>query len=152
MNKIVFKELRKDSKDTYKIYKVACDWDKNNTWKTTEFDDLEIDMCFTRIIGLYNNDTVIGLGTICYLPIVQKNYVTISCIIRPEYRKKGYATMLINKLIEIIKNVYDVEKVRVEIFKNNIASITLIENSNFEFLNFDDEIITYEKKLKYSGR
>ena len=117
-------------------------------WKTEEFDDLELDMCFTRILGLYINDTIIGLGTICYLPITCKDYVTISCVIRPEFRKKGYATILINKLIEIIKNVYDVEKVRVEILKDNIASITLIENNNFDFLNFDDEKITYEKKLK----
>lgn len=148
MENIIFKELRKDNKDTYKIYKLACKWDKNNMWKTEEFDDLELDMCFTRILGLYINDTIIGLGTICYLPITCKDYVTISCVIRPEFRKKGYATILINKLIEIIKNVYDVEKVRVEILKDNIASITLIENNNFDFLNFDDEKITYEKKLK----
>ena len=148
MGNIIFKELRKDNKDTYKIYKLACRWDKNNMWKTSEFDDLELDMCFIRIIGLYIDDTIIGLGTICYLPIIYKDYVTISCVIRPEYRKKGYATILINKLIEIIKNVYNVEKVRVEILKDNIASITLIENNNFDFLNFDDEKITYEKKLK----
>ncbi len=148
MENIIFKEFRKDNKDTYKIYKLACGWDKNNMWKTSEFDDLELDMCFTRILGLYINDTIIGLGTICYLPITCKDYVTISYVIRPEYRKKGYATILINKLIEIIKNIYNVEKVRVEILKDNIASITLIENNNFDFLNFDDEKITYEKKLK----
>lgn len=148
MSNIIFKELRKDDKNTVNIYKLACDWDSKNMWKTTKFDDLELHMYFSRIIILYDDDNIIGLGSICYYPIDHRNYITISYIIRPQSRRKGYATILINKLIDIISNTYNVENVRVEILKKNIASISLIEKNNFEFVNFDKEKIVFEKKLK----
>ena len=99
---------------------------------------------------LWDADKIVGLFKIRHYlnEFLANGPGHIGYSILTDFRKKGYATILINKLIEIIKNVYDVEKVRVEILKDNIASITLIENNNFDFLNFDDEKITYEKKLK----
>lgn len=43
--------------------------------------------------------------------------------------------------------MYGIEKVKVEILKSNIASITMIENNDFDFVCFDAKKITYEKKI-----
>ena len=40
-----------------------------------------------------------------------------------------------------------VKKVKVDILKRNLASVSQIEKNNFDFVSFNDKIITFEKKL-----
>lgn len=65
-----------------------------------------------------DDDTIVGFAIIGYIPAEHPAYNSIEIrefYIIPEYRRKGYATQIINDLIKD----YDPENIRFEIIKKN---------------------------------
>lgn len=148
MSNIEFKELNENTEGIYCIYRQVHKWDKNHTWCVGMDDDESLMFLFNKIIGLYLNNELIGYGSITNYPTNMRSYVTLSCIIHPKYRNMGYGTLLLHKLLDVSIKSYDATYARVEILKSNIASITIVENGDFDFVNFNDKSIVFEKKLR----
>jgi len=73
--------------------------------------------------------------------IFKKNSVFISIIIKKKYRKSGFGSFYLNKVIKTIKKL-DITEAYAEILKNNLSS-------KLFFISNDFKKIILKKKLKY---
>ena len=133
-----------NSFDKYEIYSTVLKWDKKNTYCINK-KEIDNTWMVEKMIAVYNNDELIGLGGI--LPNYSLNYASLSSIIKPKYRKKGIATRLLKEMLNYTKNELGINIVRVNVLKKNLTCINHIEKNNFEFVSFNDKVITFEKKL-----
>lgn len=132
--------------DKYKTYMLAIDWDIDDTYMPVK-ERISIEWLLQKMIGVYVDNEVVGLG--CIKPYYKDGILNaeLSCIIKKEYRRMGFADKLLLHMLEYSKSKLDIKKVTVNILKTNIASISQIEKNEFDFVSFDDKIITFEKKL-----
>lgn len=166
---INFKLLNPYDDDFYSLYCQAYSWDKEHLCfsqkELPEFLGL-----FKRTFGLYENDIFIGYGILNLKISLDPNIrirvegikpskkeeniqsepskVELAYIIHPKYRQLGYGSKLVQYLLEKIGEMKEIDLVEVEIWKRNKASISLIEKFNFEFQQFDEEKIVFQKRLK----
>lgn len=132
--------------DKYKTYMLAIDWDIDDTYMPVK-ERISIEWLLQKMIGVYVDNEVVGLG--CIKPYYKDGILNaeLSSIIKKEYRRMGFADKLLLHMLEYSKSKLDIKKVTVNILKTNIASISQIEKNEFDFVSFDDKIITFEKKL-----
>jgi len=70
----------------------------------------------------------------------------LSICIKPEYRKKGFATYALKKFISFIPHT--VEKIQISIDETNIPSIRLFESLGFSKTGQEEELIDYILNLR----
>lgn len=151
MDSVYLKRIFNSDKKFYKYYNMAVLWDnKRKCFTNKDSSDSDLIGMFEYTYLLYLNDNIIGYGIIFYAPKLDEfeEEAYLTCIIRPEYRKKGYGQILLKQLEDAAKNDLNISNVKVEILKNNIPSITLAENSDYEFESFDNRKIVFKKELK----
>ena len=139
-------KLIDDKYDKYDSYMTAINWDTKNTYMPSK-EKICIEWLIQKMIGVYMNNEIIGLG--CIKPYYKDGCLNaeLSSIIKGEYRRRGLADKLLQCMLDYCKNNLNVEKVTVNILKTNLASISQIEKNSFDFVSFDDKIISFEKKL-----
>ena len=135
-----------NSYDKYYSYLKSLTWDKDNTYCKNK--DAGIEWLIQKMIGAYNEDELIALGSIKKYYDVEKRkiYADLSSIVDFRFRRRGIADHLLKEMLEYCKEL-NVETVKVKIYKNNLPSVSQIEKNDFDFVSFDDKIITFEKKL-----
>ena len=139
--KIIEKTLEK-----YDTYIKALYWDKDNTY-CIDKNRIDGHWLVEVMIGVYDDKELVGLGSI--LPNYNEKVAYLSSIIKPDYRKKGLASNLLKEMLVYCKDELKIYNVRVNILKRNLTCIDHIEKQDFDFVSFDDKVITYEKKLNY---
>ena len=141
-------EFRKieDKNDKYYSLLKALSWDLKSTYSLDR--KMGVEWLLQKMIGVYDDDELIALGCIRkYYDIDEaKSYANLSSIVDRRYRRKGIANKLLKEMLEYCKEL-DVEMVKVEILKSNKASVRKKKKNDFDFVEFDDKIIKYEKKL-----
>lgn len=158
MDNIYLKKISREDNLYYDYYKMAMLWDKKRECFLSKNDDGLFGL-FECVYLMYLNDDIIGYGILNIIPEFRTSKIDyrltyskinyyLTYIIKPEYRKKGYGKILLHLLEETAKRDFNANDVIVEILKKNIPSITLIENSDYEFEYFDDKKIVFKKELK----
>lgn len=95
------------------------------------------------------NDTIIGYGG--YIFTLDEGDI-MDVAILPDYRGRGYGKLLMNSLLDDMKNK-KLKYANLECRKNNIVARKLYETIGFEFLGyrpnyyFDDDAAIYKKEL-----
>lgn len=143
MNNISYEIV--DMKKFRTVYPIIKKWDTKHTYYVSKNKDYKLDYFFSRIVLLYYKDILVSCGTIHIPP---KGYKKYSFITNPKYRKMGLGTKILELLINISKYDYRLDSVRIEVLKSNLECIDFVEKRNFNFVMFDDDIITYELNLK----
>ena len=143
---IIYKRIE-NKYDKYFSYQKALSWDTKNTY-SREKEITGIDWLIQKMIGVYHEEELIALGCIKTEYDLDKKmkYAYLSSIVDFRFRRCGIANNLLKEMLIYCKEL-NVEKVIVNILKENSASISQIEKNDFNFVKFDDEIITFEKKL-----
>lgn len=144
MDNIYLKKISKEDNHYYDYYKMAVLWDKKRECFLNKNDE-DLFGLFERVYLMYLNEDIIGYGILNVIPEFGTSKINyhLTYIIKPEYRKKGYGKILLHLLEDTAKRDYNANDVTVEILKKNIPSITLIENSNYEFQYFDKKKIVF---------
>lgn len=148
MENVSFRVVKKLDDDLKELYDEAYSWDKDKYCFESYDENIEINSILETTIVMYLDNELIGYGTI--FPINNGDEIikiNISCIIKPECRGMGYGTLLINYIIKHCKKIYVGQELRVIIYKDNLSSISMIENNNFDFDHFDDDKIYFSKKM-----
>lgn len=148
MDNIYLKRIDERDKNYYAYYKIASLWDKKQECFSSKYDDFDLLGLMSNQYVLYLNDDMIGYGIITILHnlnLDSESYLTY--IIKPEYRNKGYGKLLIKLLEEVVQKDLKIDVINVEILKRNLSSISLVENSNYEFDHFDDKKIVFKKEF-----
>jgi ribosomal protein S18 acetylase RimI-like enzyme len=95
--------------------------------------------------GLFDGNHLIGLSVVVYSPRTKmKHSATLNSVyIKPEYRKQGLASMLLDR---IIKDVTDkgLHRLRLSVVTTNKDAITLYESRGFESSGIELEGIFYD--------
>lgn len=145
----VYKLIDHKSKNYEEYYNLARKWDKKKMCFVCE-DDISLKSLTCKNeseLLMFDNDNYIGYGSVKYFDDEEKS-MDICLVIRPNYRKKGYGKKFLEELISYGIDKYNPNIIRVDILKKNLLSITLAENSDFDFDHFDDDIIEFKKVLK----
>ena len=132
--------------DKYRSYVKSLSWDTNNTYSIDK--DAGVEWLIQKMIGVYHEEELIALGCIkkYYNIEKKKHYANLSSIVDFRFRRQGIADRLLKEMLEYCREL-DVEIVKVDILKDNLPSVSQIEKNEFDFVKFDDKIITFEKKL-----
>jgi len=137
--------IRLDNKiDRYNSFIHALSWDTKHTYSID--DNIGIEWLLQKMIGVYDDNSLIGLGSIRNYNLINERYATLAIIVKKNYRKQGIGDRLLKELLEYCKEL-DIELVRVNILKNNKNSLSNVEKNRFNYISIDNNIITYEKKL-----
>lgn len=83
---------------------------------------------FSNCLVIEDDD--IFLGFIIYSIIYERAEI-VDIIINPNYRNKGYGYLLIDKVINDIKDK-DVDNITLEVNQNNLSAIRLYEKQGFK--------------------
>lgn len=132
--------------DKYYSFIKSLMWDTKKTYKIDKA--VGIDWITDKMVGVYNQTELIALGSIktFYNLDEKKHYGYLSSIVDYTYRRQGIADHLLKEMLLYCKEL-GIDIVRVDVLKDNLASVSHIEKSEFDFVSFDDSIITFEKKL-----
>jgi len=149
---------------TYISYLKAYRWDRYKLCFGGQLEPIK-DVIIDDNYGLYLHHHLIGYGTI--MPIEEdlfwddpeaqwlKNSIhlergdhkaELSFVIHPSYQHKGYGKKLLNYMLNEASKNYDTAIAWM--YKKNTRSLSLVENSDFDFLSFSEDKIIFEKKLK----
>lgn len=159
-----FKKLNDHILLTYIAYLRAYQWDHYKFCFPYGLEPIH-DIIQDDNYGLYLNHHLIGYGTIMSIEEELMSYVPnakwfknsihlerdvhkaeLSIIIHPKFQHSGYGKKLLNYMIEEASKKYD--SAIAWMYKTNKKSISLVENSDFDFLSFSENMIIFEKKLK----
>ena len=97
-----------------------------------------------RIVLIFNNDPV------CFIEVYKenrqgKNYGEISIVTHSKYRSRGYASILMNKIINWYNEFdIDIESLTYPVDKNNTSSINLAKKFGFKKMNKSDYYFSKE--------
>lgn len=151
-----FKILRTVNKE---LYNEVLKWDTDETYDTNRNQslmeaELEIPNPYRYHVTCYIDDNFIGYGEIVYFPSTgyrykqTSEYTEISVIINPMCRNNGYGKKLVEYLCGISIKEFYCSNIKVQILKENISSITMIENSDFSLEKTDSEKLYFYKKYE----
>src|SRR5574344_234974 len=88
------------------------------------------------------NGVNIGVGMI-YDVSLEQNICSLGIVLNPEYRNKGWGTVILEDLIEIAKNSLNVTSIKAEINNANYKALKLVKNFNFKCINDKNSLSTY---------
>ena len=89
------------------------------------------------LIGLYLNNTLIGLVQIDYINNIMENTkqaIINNFCIKKEYQNKGYGNYLLNECIKYLKEK-NIKKINLTSNKNRIYAHKIYNKNNFEIIN-----------------
>ena len=92
------------------------------------------------------NNANIGVGMI-YDVNLEQNVCSLGIVLNPEYRNKGWGTVILEDLIEIAKNSLNVKAIKADINKENYKALKLVKNFNFKCINDKNSLSTYYMKI-----
>ncbi|EGT3716629.1 TPA: GNAT family N-acetyltransferase [Clostridioides difficile] len=92
------------------------------------------------------NSAKIGVGMI-YDVNLEQNVCSLGIVLNPEYRNKGFGTLILEDLIEIAKNSLNVNSIIADINKENYKALNLVKNFNFKCINDKNSLSTYYMKI-----
>ena len=132
--------------DRYNSYLKALSWDINNTYSQDK--EAGVEWLLQKMIGAYRETELVGLGSIRTYYDLEKKQMTadLASIVDYRFRRKGIADRLLREMLIYCKDL-NVEIVKVNILKDNKPSLLQIEKNNFEYVEINDDIVTYQKKL-----
>lgn len=96
-----------------------------NVYKLSEI--LESD--YDYLYGYYDNDILVGF---IHITKIYETIDIVNIVVKPFYRKKGIATLLINYMVNLFT---DAEEILLEVNENNIPAISLYQKNNFAVIN-----------------
>ena len=82
------------------------------------------------IIAIFNNE-IIGFAGIWQ--VIDEAHIT-NIVIRKDFRKLGIGSLLLEKLIDICKNLESINSITLEVNEDNITAQKLYEKFNFKVL------------------
>jgi ribosomal-protein-alanine N-acetyltransferase len=84
--------------------------------------------------GISNTETNKIIGIISLHDVnLKHSFAFISCILIPEFRKKGIMNQAISNIVEFGFNVLNLNRIEAQVFEKNYASISMLERANFKF-------------------
>lgn len=90
------------------------------------------------------------IGTICFSDIFGKT-ATLSYQITPLFQKQGYCVEACEKGLFIMKEQYQIKKVKAKVFEGNLPSIRVLKHLQFSCIKKDKidgrEVIFFERDL-----
>lgn len=110
--------------------------------KTIEFFNTTNNSLF--IVSINNEN--IGVGMI-YDVNLEQNVCSLGIVLNPEYRNKGFGTVILEDLIEIAKNSLNINSIKADINKENYKALNLVKNFNFKCINDKNSLSTYYMKI-----
>lgn len=133
---MIIKELPKEDFELAK--QLYCECFQKNYQKTT------LDLMGV-ILGMYEQDTLIGIAQIDYINNVFENkkigYINSFCI-KPDYQHQGYGDFFLKECIHIIKNNGG-NMINMTSNKNRVYAHKLYEKNDFEVV----DTILFKKEL-----
>lgn len=130
------KEISLDpNKINEKLYEII----KNNYYK----ENIILKPNEDNTLNVIYKDSIIGK---IYLNI-SDDYVMIKLDLIDEYKEKGIDVMIINKIINYIKDTYKVKKIMIIIDLNNVKVIKELKKIGFDYFKDDELNIFLIKKL-----
>lgn len=99
------------------------------------------------VICLKDNDRIIGRAGISNRKIDDENSLEIGYLIDTRFQRHGYATEIINGIIQFARERLYATQLRCAIHHENKISINLIEKLGFEFEFETSDTIFFKKKL-----
>ncbi len=105
------------------------------------------------LVFLKKDNIIIGRAGLVHLDFKPVEEVEIGCFIFEPYCKQGYATEIINSLVQYAFDVLGVSKVYATVDPNNIAPRRTIEKLNFvlekqDFYETLDKVVNFYVKAK----
>lgn len=147
MKNLSFKIISGNDKNNEDILNIVDSWDKKQFYfvePENETDYLEQNSIHEVQVLMYEDDELIGYGTLNNFIFFESS---ISYIINPKYRKKGYGRKLVKYLLELAKNTYLNDFAKILVLKKNLIGIKFAESLQPDFLYFDDRKIVFKKNL-----
>lgn len=96
---------------------------------TAEMLEIELNNSFSHMLVLYDEKQPVGY--ICYRELFEVAEILRVAVV-PAYRGRGFATMLINEMINQLKIA---EEIMLEVDVNNVSALGLYKKIGFEPLN-----------------
>ena len=87
------------------------------------------------------------MGSVGLYKHKNKDYFELGYYVLPRYRKKGVATLAAKKILAFLKKIKKKAKIRVEIRKNNPASLKVIRKNSFRQVGKTKKGIIFEKEI-----
>lgn len=101
---------------------------------------------YARVIGLYEQEILAGFGCF-YCNDMQSRTVFLSLIaVHPSCQRKGYGGLLLSEVIKISKKE-GMEKLELEVRKENTAGICFYKQQGFSLLEKETEDSIYMRLL-----
>ena len=142
--------------------KIATSWDLERLWQRGST-NYELQIPCSDAYGVFYNDEFIGFSSIdkryailledlnsLFSSETQTNSVksvSISIIIKNEFRNKGIGNVLLGKLIQVVEQNYSINEIAAEIYVENEPSLALFTKHGFTFSYLSNGIIYMKKSL-----
>ena len=137
-------EKIKGTINKYDIYKESLEWEKDS--KNIEIDCAQ--WIISDMFAAYIDDNFVSLGLINnHYGINDANSVLLSIRNNPKNTDNLIIDKLLKSMLEYSKEELNAKTAYIELLKSDANSIVKIENNDYDFVNFDDETITFKKIL-----
>ena len=137
-------EKIKNTMKKYDIYSRSLEWE--NSQKEVEIDCVDWIIC--NMFCAYNDNELVSVGLVnnhydpndlnCALVTIRNN---------PNNQDELIINNLLKTMLEFSKNELNAKSIVFKTKKENLVVIDQIEKDNYDFIKFDDETITFKKKL-----
>ena len=124
----------------YDVYNKTLSWNKEN-----KEDDIK--WIIGDMLAAYNDDELEAMGIICNYYFLEDNSVILSIETNPNCEDKLVVAELLKSMLEFSKEKLNAKYAYIKLLKTKEDSIEQVENSDFDFVKFDEDTITFEKKL-----
>lgn len=96
------------------------------------------------------NETPVGIATLCLMPYRKlAHHCLLSIIVSKEYRSKGVGTVLMNNLLHLAKNFFNMEVIYLEVYEGNPA-ISLYKRFGFVEIGYQKHFM--KENNEYVGK
>lgn len=99
-------------------------------------------------VGAFEEDELVGVGALYlepYQKLAHKGAIG-SVFVKPEFRKRGIAKELLDKIIQIAKDTGTIEHINLTVVSSNTPAIRLYENLGFVIYGTEPNVVKVDGK------
>ena len=155
MNKLEIKEIKSDQVERYKKFLRFGLINDEENFRLTKNDDLNSpfptnDTFDSFTLGAYSENELAGIVSFARDGIDREKLrhkgILFRMYVSRDFRGKGIAKLLIEKLIERVKLISDIEQINLTVISNNANAKTLYEKFGFETYGSEQNAIKWKNK------
>ena len=156
MNSLEIIEIKSEQIDSYKTFLTFGLLNDEENFRITPNDDLNAsfptkDQFDSFTLGAYSDNKIVGIVSFARdgLDRVKLRHkgIMFRMYVSKDYRRQGIAKKLIEKLIERVRQISDIEQINLTVISNNDNAKKLYEK--FGFITFGSESNAIKWKGKY---